>query len=250
MCTVRVWFMYCSSTVHVQLMYSSNKVFVQFYSFSVYHFLLKQDVTNMEQWHEQKFAFQGIQEFSSHITNKMQIDNKSILDDFVSHITIAGATFFNKCWSIAVLFSQLLEFEQQSMDKNYIRHPHHPLLLLFHNEPETDIYIFVTKQSLNVPQDKYVRLYNDLLNTGRSYKLPNYSIARSYLTVFLELIPLFIIHIPTTPQTKLFTYDKITDCVSLHLRCLRHGKCSHYKELLLMNLNLENQLSNIVCNCT
>ena len=47
----------------------------------------------MEQWNEKEFAFQGIQEFSSHITNEMQIDNKSILNDFISHITIAGATF-------------------------------------------------------------------------------------------------------------------------------------------------------------
>ena len=53
-----------------------------------------------------------------------------------------------------------------------------------------------------------------------------------------------------TLQTKLFKYDKITDCVSLHLRCLRHGKYCHYEELLNMNLNLEKQLSNIVGNCT
>ena len=149
---------------------------------------------------------------------------------------------FNKCWSIAVIFSWLLEFKWQSKDKNYTRLLPHPLFLLFYNEPGTDIYIFATKKLLIVPQDEYARLYNNLTNTGGLYKLPNYSIARLYLTVLLELIRLFIIHIPTPLQTKLFTYDKITDCVSLHLRCLRYGKCSHYEELLCMNLKLENQL--------
>ena len=46
-------------------------------------------------------------------------------------------------------------------------------------------------------------------------------------------------------------YDKNTDYVSFYyLRCLRHGKCSHYEDLLNVNLNLEDQLSNIVGNCT
>ena len=143
----------------------------------------------MEQWHKQEFEFQGIHEFSSYIKNEMQIDNKSILDDFISHITIAGATFFNnKCCSTAVLFSRLLEFERQSIDKNYTRILPHPLFLLFHNEPETDIYILATKQSLIVPINDYERLYKDLMNTSGSYKLPKYSLARSYLTVLLELI--------------------------------------------------------------
>ena len=74
------------------------------------------------------------------------------------------------------------------MDKNYMCHLPHPLFLLLHNEPETDIYILATKKLLNVPQDEYVRLYNDLLNASELYKLPNYSIARLYLTVLLELI--------------------------------------------------------------
>ena len=87
-----------------------------------------------------------------------------------------------------MLFSRLLEFERQSIDKNYTHILPHPLFLLFHNEPETDIYILATKQSLIVPQDEYARLYNNLMDTGGSYKLPKYSLARLYLTVLLELI--------------------------------------------------------------
>ena len=215
----------------------------------MYHFSLKQDEANMEEWHKKELTFQGIQEFSSYIKNEIQIDNKSILDDFTSHITIAGTTFFNKYWLTAVLFFRLLERERQSKDKNYTHILPHPLFLLFHNEPETDIYILATKQSLIVPQDEYACLYDNFMDTGGSYKLPKYSHARSYLTILLELIRLFIIHIPTSPKTKLFTYDKINACVSLHVRCLRDGKCSYYKELLCMNLKLENQLSNIVGNC-
>ena len=133
----------------------------------------------------------------------MQIDNKSILDDFISHITIAGAHFFIKCWLTAVLFSRLLEFERQSIDKNYTRILPHPLFLQFHNEPETDNYIIATKQSLNVPTDEYERLYKNLMITYGSYKLPKYNLARSYLTVSLELIRLFIIHTPMSPQTTI-----------------------------------------------
>ena len=58
-----------------------------------YNFSLKQNDANIEEWHKKELAFQGIQEFSSYIKNEMQIDNKSILDGFTSHITIAGATF-------------------------------------------------------------------------------------------------------------------------------------------------------------
>ena len=65
-----------------------------------------------------------------------------------------------------MLFSRLLEFERQSIDKNYTRILPHPLFLLFHNEPETDTYILVTKQSLIVPTDEYERLYKDFMNTG------------------------------------------------------------------------------------
>ena len=47
----------------------------------------------MDEWHKRELAFQGIKEFSSYIKNEMQIDNKSKLDDFTSHIIIARATF-------------------------------------------------------------------------------------------------------------------------------------------------------------
>ena len=143
----------------------------------------------------------------------------------------------------------MLERERQSKDKNYTRILPHPLFLLLYNKSETDKYILATKQSLNVPRDEYVCLYKDLMDTSGLYKLPKYSHARSYLTILLELIRLFIINIPTTLQTKLFTYDKINACVSLCVRCLCDGKCSHYLELIHMNLKLENQLSNIVGDC-
>ena len=48
----------------------------------------------MEQWLEKELQFQGIHQVSSYLKNEMKIDNKSILDDFTSHITIAGGTFF------------------------------------------------------------------------------------------------------------------------------------------------------------
>ena len=47
----------------------------------------------MEQWHKQEFEFQGIHQFSSDIKNVIQIDNNSVIHDFISHISIAGATF-------------------------------------------------------------------------------------------------------------------------------------------------------------
>ena len=111
----------------------------------------------MEQWLEKELQFQGIHQVSSYLKNEMKIDNKSILDDFASHITIAGGTFFNKCWSTAVLFSRLLERERQSTDKNYIRILPHPLFLLIFKKSETDRYILATKQSLIVPRDEYTR---------------------------------------------------------------------------------------------
>ena len=118
----------------------------------------------------------------------MQIDNKSILDDFTSHITVAGAFFSTKCCSTAVLFSRLLKRVHQSKDKNYTCILPHPLFLLLYNGPETDKYILATKQSLIVPQDEYVRLYNNLMDTGGLYKIPKHSHARLYLTILLELI--------------------------------------------------------------
>ena len=131
----------------------------------------------MEQWLGKELELQGMQEFISILTNEMRIDNKSILDNCIRQITIVGATFFNKCWLTAILFSRLLEFEQQAMDNNYIRHLPHPLFLLLHNEPETYKYTLAVKQSIIVPKDEYIRLYDKLLIAGGSYKLPKYSIA-------------------------------------------------------------------------
>ena len=51
-------------------------------------------------------------------------------------------------------------------------------------------------------------------------------------------------------QTSLFTYDITKDCVTLHMRCLRQGKCINNLQLLHWNSNLETQLSNIVGNCS
>ena len=92
----------------------------------------------MEQWLEKEFQFQGIHQVRSYLKDEMMIDKQSILDDFISHITIAGSTFFNKCWSIAVLFSRLQERERLSIDKKHKRILPHPLCLLIINETETD----------------------------------------------------------------------------------------------------------------
>ena len=48
----------------------------------------------MEEWYKKELLFQGSQKFSSYIKDELQINNKSMLDDFTSHATVAGATFF------------------------------------------------------------------------------------------------------------------------------------------------------------
>ena len=48
----------------------------------------------MEEWYKKELLFQGTQKFSSYIKDELQINNKSMLDDFTSHATVAGATFF------------------------------------------------------------------------------------------------------------------------------------------------------------
>ena len=148
----------------------------------------------MEQWHKQDFEFQGIHEFSSYIKNEMQIDNKSILDDFISHITIAGATFFDKCWSTAVLFSKLLEREHQYKNPGFTRILPHPLLLLLCCTLDTENYILANKKSLIVPQNEYVSLYSDLKSKDGSYNIPKYTIARLFLMILLDLIRWFTIN--------------------------------------------------------
>ena len=47
----------------------------------------------MEEWKEKEFLNQGTKELRSIIKDELEIDNKSILDDFTNHITVAGATF-------------------------------------------------------------------------------------------------------------------------------------------------------------
>ena len=107
-----------------------------------------------------------------------------MLDGFTSHITIAGATFFlNKCWSIAVLFSKLLEREYQFNDPSFTRTLPHPLFLLLCYTPAIDKYIFANKLPLIVPQNEYVSLYNDLKGKDGLYNIPKYNFARLYLSI-------------------------------------------------------------------
>ena len=47
----------------------------------------------MEGWNKKELLYQGTKEFRSIIKNEFEIDNKSILNDFTNHATIAGATF-------------------------------------------------------------------------------------------------------------------------------------------------------------
>ena len=51
------------------------------------------DIT-MDGWKEKEFSNQGTEELRSIIKDELGFDNKSILDDFTNHITVAGATFF------------------------------------------------------------------------------------------------------------------------------------------------------------
>ena len=200
----------------------------------------------MEEWYKKELLFQGTQKFSSYIKDELQINNKSMLDDFTSHATVAGATFFNKCWSTAVLFSKLLEREYQFNDPSFIRILPHPLFLLVGHTPSTDEYILANKLSLIVPKNEYESLYDELNAKHGSYNIPKYNIARLYLSILLDLIRWFTIN----NQTTLFSYDIINDAVTLRVNCLRTGKCSNFLQLLNMNLDLENQLSIIVGNCS
>ena len=200
----------------------------------------------MEEWHKKELSFQGTHKLSSYIKDELQIINKSMLDDFTSHITVAGATFFNKCWSTAVLFSRLLEREHQFKNPGFTRILPHPLFLLLCRTPDTENYILANKKSLIVPQNEYVSLYSDLKSKDGSYNIPKYALARSYLTILLDLIRWFAI----TNQTTLLTYDNINNCITLGVSCLRQGKCSNYLPLLYLNSDLENQLSKIVGNCS
>ena len=112
----------------------------------------------MEEWHKKELSFQGTHKLSSYIKDELQIINKSMLDDFTSHITVAGATFFNKCWSTAVLFSRLLERERQFKNPGFTRILPHPLFLLLCRTPDTENYILANKKLSLVPQNEYVSL--------------------------------------------------------------------------------------------
>ena len=57
------------------------------------HFYYKHHDITMDKWHKKELLNQEIEELRSNIKDKLEIDNKSILDDFTNHITVAGATF-------------------------------------------------------------------------------------------------------------------------------------------------------------
>ena len=202
----------------------------------------------MEGWNKKELLYQGTKEFRSIIKDEFEIDNKSILDYFINHATVAGATFFNSCWSIGIVFSRLLAREYLDKDGSYHRILPHPLYLLFSHCPETNTYNLATT-SLYVPTNEYKRLYNVLIDNNGSYKIPPYKKARRCLTFLCDLIRWFIIH-DRNKQTTLFTYDSINDRVSLHMSCSCQGKCLNNLNLLQLNLYLETQLSNIVGTCS
>ena len=47
----------------------------------------------MEGWNKKELLYQGTEDFRSIIKDELEIDNKSILNDFTNHATVAGATF-------------------------------------------------------------------------------------------------------------------------------------------------------------
>ena len=202
----------------------------------------------MEGWNKKELLYQGTEELRAFIKDEFEIDNKSILDDFTNHATVAGATFFNSCWSIGIVFSRLLAREYLDKVGSYHRILPHPLYLLFSHSPETNTYNLATT-SLYVPTNEYKRLYNVLINNNGAYKIPKYQRARRCLTILCDLIRWFIIN-KMNNQTSLFTYDSTNDCVSLHMSYSRQGKCLNNLDLLELNLYLETEISNIVGTCS
>ena len=142
----------------------------------------------MDKWHKKELSNQGTKELRSIIKDELEIDNKSILDDFTNHITVAGAIFFNKCWSTEVLFSRLLEREYQETVPSYTHILPHPLFLLLSDIQETDTYILATTTPNYVPKIEYESLYNVLNGKNGAYKIPPYKLAQQYLTILLDLI--------------------------------------------------------------
>ena len=122
----------------------------------------------MDGWHKKEFLNQGTEELRSIIKDELEIDNKSILDDFTNHITVAGATFFNSYWPIGIVFSRLLDREYKDTVPSYTRILPHPLCLLFSHSPEIDTYNLATT-SIYVPKNEYV-----LNDRNGAYKIPNY----------------------------------------------------------------------------
>ena len=142
----------------------------------------------MDEWHKKELLNQGTEELRSVIQNELKIDNKSILNDFANHITVAGATFFNQCWSTGVVFSRLLKREYQ---KTCLRYTHillHPLFLFLSDICESDTYILAPTTPNFVPKIEYESLYNVLNEKNGEYKIPLYKQARQYLTILLSLI--------------------------------------------------------------
>ena len=203
----------------------------------------------MEGWKEKEFSNQGTEQLRSIIKDALGFDDKSILDDFTNHMTVVGATFFNKCWSTGIVFSRLVEREHHNIVTTYTPILPHPLCLLFSHNTETDTYNLVTTTTMYVPKKEYESLYHVLNDKIGAYKIPNYRTARRYLTILRDLIRWFIID-DMNNQTSLFTYDSTKDCVTLHMRYSRQGKCINNLELLQLNSYLESQLSNIVGNFT
>ena len=77
-----------SQIVPIQI---KGTIFLRKYNSHFYH---KYHDTTMDKWHQKELLNQGTKELRYNIKEKLEIDNKSILNDFTNHITVAGATFF------------------------------------------------------------------------------------------------------------------------------------------------------------
>ena len=108
----------------------------------------------MEGWKEKEFSNQGTEQLRSIIKDALGFDDKSILDDFTNHMTVVGATFFNKCWSTGIVFSRLVEREHHNIVPTYTPILPHPLCLLFSHNTKTDTYNLVTTTTMKVPMMK------------------------------------------------------------------------------------------------
>ena len=57
------------------------------------HFYHEYHNITMDEWHKKELSNQGTKELRSIIKDELEIDNKSILNDFTNHITVDGAIF-------------------------------------------------------------------------------------------------------------------------------------------------------------